>query len=335
MKKNYGFDFIRAFVIFFVFIAHIIDKQGDNQLILLTERSISPGMTMSLLGFISGYLLCKKYKNSYDSIFYIKRFSRIYSSLLTCLFVISLIHIPLGYDVINQHSILHYMGLSFFIGLLQVENKSSIGGGLWFVTIINMMYLTLPILTHLYSHKNKKIHFVIIILSCTFLNQIMYSVTSAWNVIISFNIGCYIGVTSSMEKLSCKSIWYYFLLTLILLLISTLATAQIIPYKTKGFLFAIYPLVAAPLFYKFGNQLNGFSQKVVSWFSAISYEVYIIHFYFINKYFAEFFPKITDMFLQIAIAVFIVLPLAYLLSQISALLNRSICNYLIPGGGSG
>jgi len=80
-NKINGFDFIRAFSIFFIFIAHIIDKQCDNQTILLIGRAISPGLTMSMLGFISGYLLSSKYKTSFDGIFYIKRFSRIYSSL--------------------------------------------------------------------------------------------------------------------------------------------------------------------------------------------------------------------------------------------------------------
>ncbi len=177
MKQNKiaGFDFIRAFAIFFVFMAHIINKQCDNQIILLIERGISPGLTMSLLGFISGYLLTRKYQKSYDGRFYIKRFSRIYSSIFICLTTVVIMHIMLGYDVINQHSIIHYMGLSFFIELLQVENKSSIGSGLWFITIIIFMYLLLPIISYIYCHKNKIYHLLFVVVVCLFLNHVMYS----------------------------------------------------------------------------------------------------------------------------------------------------------------
>ncbi|MCP4266708.1 MAG: hypothetical protein GY777_14250 [Candidatus Brocadiaceae bacterium] len=59
--KVIGFDLIRAFAVLFVFIAHIIDKQSHNETTLLVVRSISPGLTMSLLGFISAYLLTTKY----------------------------------------------------------------------------------------------------------------------------------------------------------------------------------------------------------------------------------------------------------------------------------
>ena len=305
MKKNRinGFDFIRTFAIFFVFMAHIFDKQCDNSTILLIERAISPGLTMSLLGFISGYLLSKKYKTKYDAVFYIKRFSRIYSSLFSCLSCIVILHIILSYDVVNQHSIIHYMGLSFFIDLLQVENNSSIGAGLWFITIINMMYLILPLLSFVYIHKNRIYHLTIIIISCLFLNWVMYSTASAWNVVIAFNIGCYVGLNYSIEKLSQKSIYFYAILTIILIITSTLATSKIIPYEIRSILFPVYPIIVAPLFFKIGNLLTGIIRVAIGWFSSISYEVYIIHFYFINNYFADLFPNITSLSFQIIISI--------------------------------
>ena len=327
-NKINGFDFIRAFSIFFIFIAHIIDKQCDNQTILLIGRAISPGLTMSMLGFISGYLLSSKYKTSFDGIFYIKRFSRIYSSLFVCLTLIIILHIILSYDVINQHSIIHYMGLSFFIELMQIENNSSIGKGLWFITIINIMYLTIPLITFIYSHKNKLIHVIFVVITCLFLEELMSSTASAWNVIIAFNIGCFIGITSSVNELSQKSTAFYALSTSLLIIISALATSRIIPYEIRHLLFPIYPIFAAPFLFKIGNNLKGIQQKLVSWFSSISYEIYIIHFYFINKNFEDLFPNITSLWLQIVIAIIIVLPLAHILSKLSSFISRNTNNYL-------
>jgi len=328
-NKISGFDFIRAFSIFFVFMAHIINKQSDNQAILLIVRAISPGLTMSMLGFISGYLLSSKYKTSFDGKFFIKRFSRIYSSLFICLTFIVIMHIILSYDVINQHLIIHYMGLSFFIELMQVENNSSIGGGLWFITIINIMYLTLPLITYIYSHKNKLIHLVSIVIICLCLDQVMYSIASAWNVVIAFNIGCFIGISSSIDELSKKSTAFYALSTVLLIIISALATSKIIPYEIRGLLFPLYPIFAAPFFFKIGNHLKGILQSTTIWFSSISYEVFIIHFYFINKNFEVLFPSITSLYLQIAIALIIVLPLAHILSKTSSFVSKKASNYLI------
>jgi len=324
-----GFDFIRAFSVFFVFMAHIINKQCENTTILLIERAISPGMTMSLLGFISGYLLSSKYKTKFDGIFFIKRFSRIYSSLFICLTVIVVIHIILSYDVINIHSIIHYMGLSLFIDLLQVNNISSIGNGLWFITIINIMYLTLPLMTYIYSHKNKVIHLLSIIIICIFLNHVIYTVPSAWNVIIAFNIGCFIGVSSSIDKSFQKPTTFYAIATLLLFILSALATSSIIQNSIRGLLFPLYPFFIVPLLFRIGSNLRDFMGSTTIWFSSISYEVYIIHFYFINRYFEDFFPNITSIFLQIVIALIIVLPLAHILSKISSAMSKTINNYLI------
>ncbi len=326
--KVIGFDLIRAFAVFFIFFAHIINKQSHNETILLIWRSISPGLTMSLLGFISAYLLTTKY-NSFDGEFFIKRFSRIYSSLIICLFAITILHLILSYDVVNQHSILHFMGLSFFMELFKVSNKSSLGAGLWFITIINIMYLLLPLISTIYKHKHSKIHLLLIVVLCLCLDKMMYGTSSAWNVVIAFNIGCYIGLNLKIETLSKKPLILYLIASLILLLICGLATSRIVPYEIRGFLFPFYPFIVAPLIYKIGNSMIGLAQQLVSWFSSISYEVYIIHFYFINKYFSDLFPSIKSIFLQISIAFLIVLPLAFIFSRTGSWLSRITNKYLI------
>ena len=294
MKNIIGFDFIRAFAIFFVFIAHILNKQSHNSIILLIERSISPGLTMSVLGFISAYLLTSKYKK-FNGSFYVKRFSRIYSSLIICLSLITVLHLFLSYDVINQHSIIHFMGLSFFMELFQVTNKSSLGGGLWFVTIIIIMYLLLPLMCQFYTHKYKKIHLLIIIFCCLFFNKVMYGVASSWNVAISFNIGCFIGLNSNIKDFFNKSLAYYALATCVLLVLSGLATSKIIPYEIKSLLLPFYPFCAIPMLYKIGNKITGAFKASIVWFSSISYEVYILHFYFINDKFSDIFPSIKSI----------------------------------------
>lgn len=332
MNKILGFDFVRAFAIFFVFMAHILDKQSHSSVVLLVIRSISPGLTMSVLGFISAYLLTSKYKE-FNSAFYVKRFSRIYSSLIICLSLITILHIFLSYDVINHHSIIHFMGLSFFLGLFQVTNISSLGAGLWFVTIIIIMYLFLPLITQIYKHRYKKIHLIAVILICLFFCKIMDGVTSALYVVIAFNIGCFVGINSNIEKFTKKSLAYYTLTTGFLLILSGLATSKILPVEIRGLLVPFYPFFAIPMLYKIGNSLNGFFKSGIIWFSSISYEVYILHFYFINDNFSDIFPTIKSSILQIIIAIIIVLTLACFVSKIGLNVGDLIKKYLFSQNG--
>lgn len=322
-----GFDFIRTFSIFLIFMGHILNKQSQNDIVLLIERSISPGLTMSVLGFISGYLLTSKY-DVFNGSFYVKRFSRIYCSLIVCLSLITILHLILSYDVINQHSIIHFMGLSFFMELFQITNKSSLGGGLWFITVIVMMYLLLPLICQLYTHKYNKIHLFLIIVLCLFFNTVMYGTASACNVIIAFNIGCFVGVNSSIEMFTKKTLIFYIFATSILLLLSGLSTSKTIPYEVRGLLLPLYPFFAIPLLYKVGNRIKGTLKLFVIWFSSISYEVYILHFYFINKNFLDIFPTINSIFPQIFISLIIVLPLAYINSKIGLYICDVINNYM-------
>nr|NJM02126.1 acyltransferase [Desulfobacula sp.] len=320
-NKIVGFDFVRAFAIFFVFMGHIF---GDKLII----RSLSPGLTMSVLGFISAYLLTSKYE-TFNGAFYVKRFSRIYSSLVVCLFFITLFHLFLSYEVINQHSIFHYMGLSFFMELFNVANKSSLGSGLWFVTIILLMYLLLPLICILYRHKYSKAHLIVVILLCLFFNMIMYGTASSWNVVMSFNIGSYVGMNSNIKTFIQKSFAFYLSTTLFILILCGLATSQIIPYEVRNFLLALYPFFAVPLLFKIGDNLKGGVEKIVIWFSSVSYEVYILHFYFINKNFSDIFPNINSMYLQFLIALVIVLPLAHIFSKFAVFISSSINTYLL------
>ena len=55
-KRIEGYDFIRSFAILVVFLGHAL-KHSTNEVFLLAIRSLSPGLTMSLLGFISAALL--------------------------------------------------------------------------------------------------------------------------------------------------------------------------------------------------------------------------------------------------------------------------------------
>jgi len=109
-RRIAGYDVIRSFAILTVFLCHILEPQtaiGAPRIVLC---SLSPGLTMSLLGFISAALLSKN-RRDYEP-FLVRRFTRVYVSLLLCLSFVLVFHACLGKQFITQHTLLHLVGLS-------------------------------------------------------------------------------------------------------------------------------------------------------------------------------------------------------------------------------
>src|SRR4029079_3276616 len=262
-KRIEGYDLIRSLAIVVVFFDHAL-KLSSNESLLLAIKSLSPGLTMSLLGFISAALLSAR---EYDfGSFLVKRFTRIYISLIFCLSVILVGHALLGKTVMElshaghimaQHTLLHFMGLSAFVLLFEVENTVTIGGGLWFITAILLMYLVFPLLQKLFRHPRGLVHLCLFVAVCTGLNFVMYSTQSIWNIIISFAVGVYCGVNGHMKRLTDpgRSIVVPLLGCVGLLIVAALRTAHVLPFSIRGLLFAFYPLAFVPLLFAVSRQL--------------------------------------------------------------------------------
>jgi surface polysaccharide O-acyltransferase-like enzyme len=329
-KRIEGYDLTRSLAILVVFLAHILDKQSTNRVVLLIIHSLSPGLTMSLLGFISASLLSAR-EYEFGS-FLIKRFTRIFISLICCLTVILSAHALLGKKVITQHTLLHLMGLSGFFDLFLVQNKATIGYGLWFITAITLMYLVFPLLQKLFRHPHGLIHMFVFIVLCTILNFVMYGTSSIWNVFISFAVGTYLGANDYIKRLVNNETSVFFTLSgcIGLLIVSALSTSNVLPLAIRGVLFAFYPLVFIPLIFSISKKLSPPILTASSFFAGLSYEFYILHFYFINDGFKDFFPASTQLYGQIIIGFITTFALAYILSKGAFWLRKRANEYLLP-----
>lgn len=321
-----GYDLIRSLAILVVFLGHVITKQETNRTVLLIFQSLSPGLTMSLLGFISAALLSSR---EYDfGEFLARRFIRIYISLILCLCTILIIYSLLGKLVLNQHTLLHFMGLSAFFDIFIVNNKAMIGSGLWFITVIVVMYLLLPLLQKLFKHPQGFYNLIAVIVSCTILNFLMYGTSSIWNVVISFSVGVYLVGNHSIGKLTSWSggLSPLFSACAALLAVSALATAKVLPYETRGLLFAIYPLTFVPLLFAVSRWLPSPVIRIASFFAGFSYEFYILHFYFINNL---LFRHPLNLYQQIAVSFTVTCVLAYLISRLASKVGKQLIRHLL------
>ncbi len=322
-----GYDFIRSIVILVVFLGHILDKQATSEAVLLATRSLSPGLTMSLLGFLSAVLLSAR---EYDfGTFLIKRFTRIYISLAFCLTVVLAAHFMLGKGAISQHTLLHFIGLSAFFELFLVPNKASIGAGLWFITVIVLMYLLFPLLQRLFKHRRGFLHLLLLVGACTLASFVTYVTPSVFNVIISFSIGLYLGANGHIQRLTEIRPMPSLLCSIGLLALVALATAEVLPFFVRNLLFAFYPLAFVPLLLAISRKLSPAALAASGFFAGLSYEFYILHFYLINEQFADFFPASTPLAGQILVSFITTLVIAYLVSNAATRFRVLADRYLL------
>jgi len=325
--RIYGYDLIRTISILIVYLAHILSNQLSGEFALLLVRTFSPGLTMSLLGFISGSLLARTENNL--GVFFLKRFSRIYTSLFLCLTCVSLYHYFLGKGVLSQHALLHFMGLTAFFEIFIVKSKAAIGEGLWFITAICLMYILLPLLIILFEHRRGTLHFILIVLGCTLLHLTMYGTQSLWNVFISFCLGVYLSVRDFLPRLIEVKPKYSLPLAITLLIICGLSKSKILPYPVQSFLFVFYPFAFVSLFFAISGKLPKWVITPVLFFASISYEFYILHYYFANKNFYEIFPASFGLFLHIIISFTITCFLSFVLSRSATKLRKIVIEYLV------
>jgi peptidoglycan/LPS O-acetylase OafA/YrhL len=275
-----AYDLARSFAILFTFLGHAVITHTSRYWLDRFFATLSPGLTMSLLGFVSAALLAGRDSDSGG--FLVKRLARIYVPLIVCLCAVLAMQAVIGTARINDHTALHFMGLSWIFSLLSVANKSSVGSGLWFVTVILAMYLLLPVLRRVFRHKRGLLHLIIIVALSIFINRRVEVGDENWNVVIAFCVGTYLTVSGTMEALLRRPVWLWALLAAALLGICAVATVGVIPFRTRSLLFPFYPVVFVPLFFALARHLPQTVTRVATLFALVSYEFYILQFYFIG-----------------------------------------------------
>jgi peptidoglycan/LPS O-acetylase OafA/YrhL len=323
-----AYDLIRTFAIVVVFLGHALGHRLTDPWALLALRTLSPGLTMSLLGFLSGVLVAGRSRD--QGVFLVARFTRIYLPLWLCLGAVVTVHAFLGKDVLHQHLLLHAMGLSAFFELFGVANQATVGAGLWFITVIVAMYLLLPLLQRLFAHPRGTAHLVVLVAACTGLDLVMYGTASTWNVAISFALGVYLVTTGRLARLEKSSTGIALFSTLALLTVVALATAGVFPHRVRSLVFVLYPLALTPLFFALTRIVPRAVGTASTVFAASSYELYILHFYVLDISWSRAVVPERALAADTLAAFAVTWGVAHVMSRIAALLRHAALGYLAP-----
>lgn len=319
MKERFFYlDIARAFSIITVYLAHVFADQLPESYISKVLFLFSPSVPMALLAIISATLITPSVlKGNGD--FLSRRFLRIYVPLLLCLaisFIISRINNPWGYD--PTHILLHSLGLSLFFELFNVQNNAGIGYGLWFITTILIMYVTLPMQVTLFKKEKSKHYLLLLIVLSTLLGVCFKTLADFSSVFSGFFIGVYLTVNDSYKKaLTIRPI--YLMLLLFVGIAINYSPINIYGKWIKDLTSGVIALMLLASFYKLQCLLPNFLVKIITIFSCISYEFYMLHFSFINEPLKRMFG-VYGILSQIAISLAILIPLSFIAHKIGALL---------------
>jgi Acyltransferase family len=321
-------DLIRTSAILIVFFHHFLTKEPVGSIV----KSITPGMGLiglSLLGFISSLLTTRE--NFGDGLQMLRRMLRIYIPLFLCLTVVLFLYNRVMDFHFGQHALLHYMGLTAFFQLFGVKSGIFFSDGLWFITTIVVLYFISPIFSVLFSHKNRVGHLLICAACFSILDFVMYGHANIFNVATGFAFGVFIQKTEYLPRLIKMHPAVYIPSAVAILAVNILSAYEAFPVYVHSFFYIFYPVIFVPIFYKLSSLLPKSIMKLIGYFSVISYEFYILHFYFISKTLYSDILDPNGIIERISLAFGITTVLSVALSWIGTIMRKSLESYIMGG----
>jgi hypothetical protein len=100
-----------------------------------------------LFAFSSGFFTMKIYGQGIDrQKFWRKKLERLGLRFWVILTILTVIVALQGKTVMHWHTLVHFAGLSGVLNWIPVPNRSGLGGGLWFFTLLLIFYIAYPYL---------------------------------------------------------------------------------------------------------------------------------------------------------------------------------------------
>ena len=318
-EKNTGIQILRILSMFMIILCHILDETKISFLMMIAQF-LNVGVFVFLL--ISGFLYGNKEIGNF--FIWIKRrfFKVIVPMYVFIIFIIILQFVKIGmFDL--KFVFIYLFNLQFFVGSLPGV------GHLWFITIIWICYLIVPILSKYKSFLQKRIFIVgifliIIAIVIGFFNK---NISLLLFYIFAFILGF---ILRKREKLLSLNYVFYFILFFAGVIIRIggkcfFDNTNFYQTAISSLSHIILGFCIFSIIYKFFDKViineNSIIIRFVNFLDSISYYIYIIHFSLLvgplsifnisNYYFINLFIYLSITFI-----------LAYLLMLLINKLNK-------------
>ncbi len=161
----------------------------------------------------------------------------------------------------------------------------------------------------------------------------MWSMESTWNVVAAFLIGTWVAVNGhSGQWESPGRVTPMALAGVALLGLAGGVAAGYLPGTAGTLVIPLYPFVFVPLLFALAAQLPAALVRGVTFFAAVSYEFYILHFYFIGDDLRQWMPLADSLVLQTIVGFTVTLISAWLLANAGVRVRAALEQYLLGVG---
>jgi multisubunit Na+/H+ antiporter MnhF subunit len=148
-----------------------------------------------VFAFSSGFFTTKIYGTDLNvREFWTKKLQRLGLRFWVSLVFISIVTTWQGGTVLHWHSLVHLAGMSGIINWLSIPNRSSLGPGLWFFTLLLFFYVSYPFLVRVFASERWTYALVILLtILAAVLDQSVKVGHALWPTALGFISGVALG----------------------------------------------------------------------------------------------------------------------------------------------
>ncbi|ALK95184.1 hypothetical protein AB595_27420 [Massilia sp. WF1] len=148
-----------------------------------------------IFAFSSALFTTHGYSGQFDvTAFWRKKLRRLLVRYWFLLFFVSVLVLIEGRTLFHWHSLIHVFGLSAFLDLFS-HNRSGLGKGLWFFTVLLLFYIVFPYLAKLCAASGKDFFLPLVVTALfMFLNLHILPGFALWLTMLGFFLGVYVGM---------------------------------------------------------------------------------------------------------------------------------------------
>lgn len=109
-----------------------------------------------VFAFSSSYFTSQKYGVRLDTKrFWRSKLERLALRYWVILGFVAVVAAGRGHTIVHWHTLAHFLGLSGLLNWFAIPNRSGLGAGLWFFTLLLLFYLAFPYLARVASSKSR------------------------------------------------------------------------------------------------------------------------------------------------------------------------------------
>lgn len=287
-----NFELAKAVSIFTVVAGHFY---GPSSWPLVT-------VALCVFGFSSAYFTDKKYAEGNLDGYWTNKFKRLFFRvILINLFLIILLLIKNQEGLFSWYSVVHFLGATGFLNWFHVVDKSPLGDGLWFFTLLLIFYSLYPLFRRIPINFINYYNLLIFYLFICIMQLIYPMGHMLWITIFSFIAGIFF-----LRNKSKISISGFLILIFTLFIIYKFVKIK----NLNVYLISIFSSALCVFIVNLKLKLPKFLFSITKFINSHMVEIYFIHGYL-------FYRPFSYQLINFFVSVFLILSAAYLLLKTS------------------